>query len=59
MTDIPSIDIEKYVEIFNGWATSKGTDLVSFRNQTYTSAVTGTEASRLDRPWTEIMGEEF
>ena len=50
-TDYPMFDLDTVAEIFKRWKKTKKDDILNYRDVTYTSVMTGTEAAQHHTPW--------
>ncbi|MBU0809696.1 MAG: NAD(P)/FAD-dependent oxidoreductase [Gammaproteobacteria bacterium] len=58
-TDYPDFAVEAQGELFKRWKQDKKVDIMGYRNQCYTSTVTGTAAPDLPAPWLEILDDSL
>jgi trimethylamine monooxygenase len=58
-TDYPDFAVESQGELFKRWKQDKKVDIMGYRNQCYTSTVTGTAAPELPAPWLEILDDSL
>ncbi len=58
-TDYPTFAVEAQGELFKRWKQDKKADIMGYRNQCYTSTVTGTAAPELPAPWLEILDDSL
>lgn len=58
-TDYPDFPVEKQGALFKQWLDDKRHDIMGFRNRSYCSTMTGTQAPCLPRPWLEIMDDSL
>ena len=58
-SDYPKIDFELIRTHFKDWEHHKEEDIVTYRNQSFSSAVTGTEAPIHHTPWAEAMDDSM
>lgn len=59
MTDYPEFAVEEQGELFKTWLKDKQKGIMTFREESYTSTVTGTVATQLPAPWLEIKGDSL
>lgn len=58
-TDYPSFDVEAVAEIFKQWEHHKETDILSYRDKSYRSTLTGTLAPVHHTPWMQAMDDSL
>lgn len=58
-TDYPEFDVEKQGEIFKQWKKDKKAGIMTFREKSYRSTLTGTLAPELPKPWLKIMDDSL
>ncbi|HWL29195.1 MAG TPA: NAD(P)/FAD-dependent oxidoreductase, partial [Burkholderiaceae bacterium] len=58
-TDYPDFPIEKQAELLKSWLNDKKQDIMGFRNKSYRSTITGTQAADLPRPWLDIKDDSL
>ena len=58
-SDYPKIDFEIIRKHFHDWEHHKEEDIMTYRNQSFSSAVTGTEAPVHHTPWAEAMDDSM
>ena len=58
-SDYPKIDFELIRKHFKDWEHHKEEDIMTYRNQSFSSAVTGTEAPIHHTPWAEAMDDSM
>ena len=58
-TDYPSFDIKASNEAFYQWKKHKKADIMTFRNNGYTSPMTGTEAPPHHTPWKDALDDSL
>ena len=58
-TDYPTFAVEAQGELFKRWKQDKKADIMGYRNQCYTSTITGTAAPELPAPWLEILDDSL
>lgn len=51
LTDYPMFDLDEVASILKAWVDSKTEDILNYRDRTYTSVMTGTEAVEHHTPW--------
>ena len=54
-----TFNVEEQAEIFKLWKQHKKEDIMGYRNQSYTSTVTGTHAPPLPNPWLEVLDDSL
>src|SRR5690606_7045887 len=59
VTDYPDFPIEKQAELFKSWLLDKEEDIMGFRNKSYCSTITGTQAAALPKPWLAIKDDSL
>ncbi len=59
LSDYPKIDFELIRKHFKNWEHHKEDDIMTYRNQSFSSAVTGTEAPIHHTPWAEAMDDSM
>ena len=59
LSDYPKIDFELIRKHFKDWEHHKEDDIMTYRNQSFSSAVTGTEAPIHHTPWAEAMDDSM
>src|SRR5699024_5532168 len=58
-TDYPEFEVEKQGEIFKQWKRDKKKGIMTFREKSYRSTLTGTLAPELPKPWLNIMDDSL
>ena len=58
-TDYPSFDVEGACQAFKAWKGHKKADIMTFRNNAYTSVITGTMAPEHHTPWKDAMDDSL
>jgi trimethylamine monooxygenase len=58
-TDYPSFDIDGACEAFFQWKKHKAEDIMAFRNNSYTSVITGTLAPVHHTPWKDALDDSM
>ena len=58
-TDYPTFDIERVNQIFLKWEQHKHDDILTFRDHSYRSVMTGTQAPSHHTPWLEAMDDSL
>lgn len=58
-TDYPSFDVDGANEAFFQWKKHKKEDIMTFRNNAYTSVITGTMAPLHHTPWKDAMDDSM
>lgn len=58
-TDYPSFDIQASNKAFHEWKTHKKKDIMTFRNYSYTSPMTGTKAPPHHTPWKDALDDSM
>lgn len=58
-TDYPAFDLDRVGEMFKSWLNDKKTNILSYRDQVYTSVMDGTEAAPHHTPWIEEMDDSL
>lgn len=58
-TDYPDFPIEKQAELLKQWLLDKKENIMTFRDKSYRSTITGTMAARLPKPWLEIKDDSL
>ena len=58
-TDYPEFEVEKQGEIFKQWKKDKKEGIMTFREKSYRSTLTGTLAPELPKPWLKIMDDSL
>ncbi len=56
-TDYPEFHVEKQGELFKQWKKDKKSDIMGYRNCSYTSTLTGTVAPSLHDEWMNILDD--
>lgn len=59
MTDYPEIDLDAVAERFKQWLRDKEENILCYRDKTYTSVMTGTEAEKHHTAWLDEMDDSF
>lgn len=59
LTDYPDFNIEGMNEAFYQWKKHKKTDIMGFRNNCYTSAITGTVSPPHHTPWKDALDDSL
>jgi trimethylamine monooxygenase len=58
-TDYPDFPIEQQAELLKSWLLDKQEDIMGFRNKSYRSTITGTQAAALPKPWLDIKDDSL
>jgi trimethylamine monooxygenase len=58
-TDYPDFPIEEQAELLKSWLIDKQEDIMAFRNKSYRSTITGTQATALPEPWLDIKDDSL
>jgi trimethylamine monooxygenase len=58
-TDYPSFDVEGACKAFKEWKGHKKEGIMTFRNNSYTSVITGTKAPKHHTPWKDAMDDSL
>ena len=58
-TDYPSFDVEGACQAFKEWKGHKKKGIMTFRNNAYTSAITGTTAPTHHTPWKDALDDSL
>jgi len=58
-TDYPPFNLDKVAQMFKSWLNDKKVNILSYRDQVYTSVVDGTEAVPHHTPWIEEMDDSL
>ncbi|WP_138933190.1 NAD(P)-binding domain-containing protein [Roseovarius arcticus] len=58
-TDYPSFDVEGACQAFKAWKGHKKEDIMTFRNNSYTSVITGTKAPKHHTPWKDALDDSL
>ncbi|TVP51252.1 MAG: NAD(P)/FAD-dependent oxidoreductase [Halomonas sp.] len=58
-TDYPSFEVEAVAEIFKEWEHHKEADILSYRDRSYRSTLTGTLAPKHHTPWMQAMDDSL
>jgi trimethylamine monooxygenase len=58
-TDYPELDVEGVAELFKEWLRDKEADILGYRNKSYRSTLTGTQAPPHHTPWMEAMDDSM
>ena len=58
-TDYPSFDVEGACQAFKAWKGHKKVDIMTFRNNAYTSVITGTLAPIHHTPWKDALDDSL
>lgn len=58
-TDYPSFDVEGACQAFKAWKGHKKEDIMTFRNNSYTSVMTGTKAPAHHTPWKDALDDSL
>jgi trimethylamine monooxygenase len=58
-TDYPELDVEGVAELFKEWLRDKEADILGYRNKSYRSTLTGTQAPPHHTPWMEAMDDSL
>lgn len=59
LTDYPSFDLDRVVEIFLAWKADKQQDILTYRDKVYPSVMTGTMASEHHTPWLRELDDSL
>ncbi|MCD9153838.1 NAD(P)-binding domain-containing protein [Aeromicrobium duanguangcaii] len=59
LTDYPSFDLDRVVEIFLAWKADKQDDVLTYRDKVYPSVLTGTMASVHHTPWLQELDDSL
>ncbi len=58
-TDYPNFDVEGACKAFKEWKGHKNTDIMTFRNNSYKSVITGTMAPVHHTPWKDALDDSL
>ena len=58
-TDYPAFDIEGMGELFKEWKRDKQADILGYRDKSYRSTLTGTQAPPHHTPWMQAMDDSL
>jgi trimethylamine monooxygenase len=58
-TDYPSFNVDGACEAFFEWKKHKAENIMGFRNNSYTSVITGTEAPVHHTPWKDALDDSL
>jgi len=58
-TDYPSFDVEGANQAFFKWKKNKKENIMTFRNKSHTSVITGTEAPAHHTPWKDALDDSM
>jgi trimethylamine monooxygenase len=58
-TDYPELDVEGVAGLFKEWLRDKERDILGYRNKSYRSVLTGTQAPPHHTPWMEAMDDSL
>lgn len=58
-TDYPSFDLEKVGELFKSWLLDKEENILTYRDKTYASVITGTMAATHHTKWFDEMDDSM
>ena len=58
-TDYPMFDLDEVVRTFLSWQADKQVNILTYRDRTYASVMTGTMASRHHTPWLEEFDDSI
>ena len=58
-TDYPPFDVTAVAETFKAWEHDKEADILGYRNKSYRSTITGTQAPKHHTPWMEAMDDSL
>jgi trimethylamine monooxygenase len=59
LTDYPPFDLDAVADMFKQWLRDKEEDILSYRDKTYTSVITGTESEKHHTPWIKEMDDSY
>jgi trimethylamine monooxygenase len=59
LTDYPPFDLDAVAAMFKQWLRDKEEDILSYRDKTYTSVITGTESEKHHTPWIKEMDDSY
>jgi trimethylamine monooxygenase len=59
LTDYPEFNIADVAKMFKQWLKDKEEDILCYRDQTFTSVMTGTRAEKHHTPWLDEMDDSF
>lgn len=59
MTDYPEFNIDDVATMFKQWLRDKEEDILRYRDQTFTSVMTGTPAEEHHTSWLDEMDDSF
>lgn len=59
LTDYPEFNIVDVAKMFKQWLKDKEEDILRYRDQTFTSVMTGTRAEKHHTPWLDEMDDSF
>lgn len=59
LTDYPEFNIAEVAKMFKQWLKDKEEDILRYRDQTFTSVMTGTRAEKHHTPWLDEMDDSF
>lgn len=58
-TDYPAFDLDEVANMFKAWLKSKETDILNYRDQVYSSVMTGTPAAEHHTEWMDEMDDSL
>jgi trimethylamine monooxygenase len=58
-TDYPHLDVDKVAETFKEWEHHKMENILTYRDQSYRSILTGTQAPIHHTPWLEALDDSL
>ncbi|RYG48167.1 MAG: NAD(P)/FAD-dependent oxidoreductase, partial [Chitinophagaceae bacterium] len=59
LTDYPGFDLDAVAAMFKQWLRDKEEDILTYRDKTYTSVITGTESEKHHTPWIKEMDDSY
>ncbi len=58
-TDYPRLDVDMVARLFKEWEHHKAADILTYRDQSYPSTLTGTTAPKHHTPWMKCLDDSF
>lgn len=59
LTDYPPFNLDKVAALFKQWLCDKEEDILRYRDKTYTSVITGTQARKHHTAWMDEMDDSY
>ncbi len=59
LTDYPEFDLDAVADMFKQWLRDKEEDILSYRDKTYTSVISGIESEKHHTPWIKEMDDSY